>query len=152
MLFQPSMVGICETGLAELLKFVFDTFSPDDQQRLADNVFITGGCSQLPGNTLALHKHTKLIIILYAGLRNRLLKELQEMRPFQSSFTVRESKNPALDAWFGGKDFANSSEIMSCITTKADYMEKGTEYFKDYSTSNKYLVTPKNIINPQTNT
>ncbi|XP_073848208.1 actin-related protein 5 [Musca autumnalis] len=125
LLFQPSMIGMYETGVAELLKFVFDNFAPEDQQTLADNVFITGGCSQLP------------------GLKSRLVKELQEMRPFQSSFSIKESKNALLDAWFGGKDLANSSHWTSCLTTKADYMEKGTDYFKDYPTSNKYLITPQ---------
>lgn len=69
------------------------------------------------------------------------------MRPFQSTFSVNESKNASLDAWLGGKDLANSAIWTSCLTTKADYMEKGTEYFKDYPTSNKYLVTPRNVIN-----
>ncbi|XP_075166642.1 actin-related protein 5 [Haematobia irritans] len=129
LLFQPSMIGMSETGLSELLKFVFDTFDSNDQQCLASNIFITGGCSRLP------------------GLKDRLLKELQEMRPFQSTFSVRTSNNATLDAWWGGKDLVNSPHITSCITTKEDYMEKGTEYFKDYPTSNKYLSTPKSILN-----
>ncbi|XP_061391814.1 actin-related protein 5 [Musca vetustissima] len=129
LLFQPSMIGMYETGVAELLKFVFDNFSPEDQQTLADNVFITGGCSQLP------------------GLKNRLLKELQEMRPFQSSFSIKESKNASLDAWLGGKDLTNSPQWSSFLTTREDYMEKGTEYFKDYHLSNKYLITPRNVVN-----
>ncbi|XP_013107757.1 actin-related protein 5 [Stomoxys calcitrans] len=125
LLFQPSMIGMCETGLSDLLKFVFDSMPSEDQQTLADNVFITGGCSQLP------------------GLRDRLLKELQEMRPFQSTFSVRQGKNATLDAWWGGKDLVNSPCIGSCITTKDDYLENGTEYFKDYPTSNKYFPTPR---------
>lgn len=43
------MIGITETGLAELLNFIFNLFNANDQQLLANNVFLTGGCSQLPG-------------------------------------------------------------------------------------------------------
>ncbi|XP_023293865.2 actin-related protein 5 [Lucilia cuprina] len=127
LLFQPSMIGMSECGVAELLNFVFNLFNANDQQTLANNIFITGGCSKLP------------------GLKNRLLKELQEMRPFNSSFSVKESKNPLLDAWYGAKDLANSAEFKNILTNKSDYLEKGAEFFKDFPTSNKYLQTPKNI-------
>ncbi|KAM7342723.1 actin-related protein 5 [Cochliomyia hominivorax] len=127
LLFQPSMIGMSECGVAELLNFVFNLFNPTEQQLLAENIFITGGCSKLP------------------GLKHRLLKELQEMRPFNSSFHVRESKCPLLDAWNGGKDLANSAEFENILTKKSDYFEKGVDYFKDFATSNKYLVAPKII-------
>lgn len=43
------MIGMSECGVAELLNFVFNLFKPHEQQLLADNIFITGGCSKLPG-------------------------------------------------------------------------------------------------------
>jgi actin-related protein 5 len=52
LLFQPSMMGSCEAGLAETINFVLKLFSPEDQLLLADNVFLTGGCSKFPGNYL----------------------------------------------------------------------------------------------------
>lgn len=60
LLFQPSMIGLGETGLAELLNFVFHSFNLKDQQLLADNVLLTGGCSQLPGmfSTALLHNNS----------------------------------------------------------------------------------------------
>lgn len=69
------------------------------------------------------------------------------MRPFNSSFKVKESKCPLLDAWYGAKDLANSAEFKNILTNKSDYLEKGAEYFRDFATSNKCLLTPKNITN-----
>ncbi|XP_055390427.1 actin-related protein 5 isoform X2 [Condylostylus longicornis] len=48
LLFQPSMIGSGEAGLAEVMDYIFKLFNADDQQLLADNVFLTGGCSQFP--------------------------------------------------------------------------------------------------------
>lgn len=48
-LFQPSMIGVTEAGLAELIEFVLNLFPANEQQILAENIFITGSCSQIPG-------------------------------------------------------------------------------------------------------
>lgn len=139
-----------ETGVAELLNFVFNQFNTHDQQSLANNIFLTGGCSQLPGISIKIIKIVLFYINIYIlskGLKNRLLKELQEMRPFNSSFAVKESKNPTLDAWCGAKDLANSLNFKNMITKKIDFLKNGAEYFKDFPTSNKCLLTPKNISN-----
>lgn len=49
LMFQPSMMGNLEAGLAETMEYVFKHFSEEEQLLLANNVFITGGCSQFPG-------------------------------------------------------------------------------------------------------
>lgn len=49
-MFQPSMMGNLEAGLAEAMDYVFKHFTPEDQLLLANNVFLTGGTSQFPGN------------------------------------------------------------------------------------------------------
>lgn len=49
-MFQPSMMGNLEAGLAETMEYVLKHFSAEDQLLLANNVFLTGGGSQLPGN------------------------------------------------------------------------------------------------------
>lgn len=49
-MFQPSMMGNLEAGLAESMEYVFKHFTPEDQLLLANNVFLTGGASQFPGN------------------------------------------------------------------------------------------------------
>lgn len=49
LLFQPSMIGVSEAGLAELMDFVLHLFTPEEQKILAANVYVTGACSQIPG-------------------------------------------------------------------------------------------------------
>lgn len=140
LLFQPSMIGMSETGLAELINFVFNAFPLEKQQMLAGNIFITGGCSQLPGKFLKflVYTYCPYFTLLYLGLKNRLLKELQEMRPSKSIFSVKESQIPSLDGWFGARDFVNLNDCTNYFVTKLEYDENGPEYFKEYSLGNKY--------------
>ncbi|XP_039756540.1 actin-related protein 5 [Pararge aegeria] len=128
LIFQPSMMGNLEAGLAETMEYVFKHFSPEDQLLLANNVFLTGGCSQFP------------------GLKERLEKELLEMRPFQSTHKVVMAKNPSLDAWYGARDFAGSNDFEKFCISKEDYYEMGGEYFKEHHASNKYYKSPAPII------
>uniref|UniRef100_A0A1A9VW61 Uncharacterized protein n=1 Tax=Glossina austeni TaxID=7395 RepID=A0A1A9VW61_GLOAU len=114
------MIGMSETGPAELINFVFNAFPLDKQQMLADNIFITGGCSQLP------------------GLKNRLLKQLQEIRPSKSIFSIKESQIPSLDGYFGARDVVNLNDCTKYFVTKLEYDENGSEYPKEYSLGNKY--------------
>lgn len=43
------MIGSSEAGLAETIDFVLKMFDDDEQLILANNVFLTGGCSNFPG-------------------------------------------------------------------------------------------------------
>lgn len=54
LLFQPSMIGSCEAGLAETIDFVLKMFPPNEQLILANNVFLTGGCANFPGTNSIL--------------------------------------------------------------------------------------------------
>ncbi|XP_063365543.1 actin-related protein 5 [Cydia amplana] len=128
LIFQPSMMGNLEAGLAETLEYVFKHFSPEDQLLLANNVFLTGGCSQFP------------------GLKERLERELLEMRPFQSTHKVVTAKNASLDAWYGARDFAGSNEFENWCVSKEDYYELGGEYLKEHHSSNKYYKSPAPIV------
>lgn len=123
-LFQPSMVGIQEAGLAETIDYVLKLFPADDQQRLVNNVFLTGGVSKLP------------------GLIERLNKELMEMRPFESTFAVKIAKDPSLDAWNGARKFAMSSNFQKNQISRSDYDEMGGEYIKEYFAGNTFFPTP----------
>jgi actin-related protein 5 len=124
-LFQPSMMGIFEAGLAETIDYVLKMFTAEDQQRLVDNIFITGGPSKIP------------------GLQERLHKELTEIRPFQSTFKVKIAKDPSLDAWNGARKFAsNASNLQNHLFTRSDYEEFGGEYVKEFHASNRYFPTP----------
>ncbi|XP_041982359.1 actin-related protein 5 isoform X1 [Aricia agestis] len=128
LMFQPSMMGNLEAGLHETMEYVFKHFSPEDQLLLANNVFLTGGCSQFP------------------GLKERLERELLEMRPFQSTHKVVMATNPSLDAWYGARDFACSNEFENWCISKEDYYEMGGEYLKEHHASNRYQKSPAPIV------
>jgi actin-related protein 5 len=125
LLFQPSMMGICEAGLSETIDYVLKLFPAEDQQRLVDNIFITGGIAKLP------------------GLKERLMRELMEIRPFQSSFAVKIAADPSLGCWKGMKKFASSgSNVSSFSISKEEYYEQGGEYIKENALSNRYYKSP----------
>ncbi|XP_004517677.1 actin-related protein 5 [Ceratitis capitata] len=119
-LFQPSLIGCPEMGVADLIDFVLKLFPADEQQRLVNGILLTGGCSQ------------------FAGLKERLSKELLEKRPFKTPFKIYAAPSPEIDAWLGARDFANSNDFNNSLTLKSDYEEKGSDYFKDHLYSNRY--------------
>lgn len=124
LLFQPSMIGSVEAGIAETIEFVLKLYTPEQQTRLVSNVFLTGGPTALP------------------GLLNRLKRELKEMRPFGSNFQINVAKNTSLDAWYGARDFGLSGNLPEYLVTRKEYEEKGGEYLKEHSASNTYTRSP----------
>ncbi|KAH8276792.1 hypothetical protein KR026_000909 [Drosophila bipectinata] len=124
-LFQPSMIGSSEAGLAELIAFVLKLFPANEQQRLVNHVYLTGGCAQ------------------FKGLKERLAKELLEMRPFQSTFAIYEADEHSLSAWLGACAQARKSNFSQTLTTRKDYQEHGSEYFKEHKASNIFYPAPK---------
>lgn len=124
-LFQPSMIGCSEAGLAELIAFVLKLFPAEEQQRMVDHVYLTGGCAQ------------------FRGLKERLAKELLEMRPFQSQFAIYESDEHSLSAWLGACVQAEDPKFAQTLTTRQDYQEKGSEFFREHKCSNLFYPTPK---------
>ncbi|XP_048777578.1 actin-related protein 5-like [Ostrea edulis] len=124
LLFQPSMIGIEQAGIAETMDFVFKKFDTATQNKLAQNVFITGGNA------------------MFGHFKERLECELLAMRPFQSTFNVSIANNPILDAWSGARKLALSPLLTTSSITKAEYEEKGSEYMKEHCASNRYFQTP----------
>jgi actin-related protein 5 len=122
------MIGSGEAGLAETINYVLHLFAPEEQQILADNVYLTGGCSKFP------------------GLLERLDRELLEMRPFETTHRIYRAKNPALDAWYGARDFAALPNLENYLITRSEYEEYGGEYLKEYQLSNPYFPTPPPIV------
>lgn len=124
LLFQPSMIGLVEAGIAETIEFVLKRYSPELQMRLSSNVFLTGGPASFP------------------GLLDRLKRELKEIRPFGSNFQVNIAKNTSLDAWFGARDFGLSGNLSDYLVTRKEYEEKGGEFLKEHASSNFYNPSP----------
>ncbi|XP_027477634.1 actin-related protein 5 isoform X2 [Zalophus californianus] len=121
-IFQPSLIGEEQAGVAETLQYILDRYSKDVQDLLVQNVFLTGGN------------------MMYPGMKGRIEKELLEMRPFQSAFKVQLASNPVLDAWYGARDWAldhlDDDEVW---ITRKEYEEKGGEYLKEHCASNIYV-------------
>ncbi|KAF8783169.1 Actin-related protein 5 like protein [Argiope bruennichi] len=124
-LFQPTMVGIEQAGLAETIEMVLARYTINDQQKLAENVFITGGTAKLP------------------FIKDRIETELLAMRPFQSKFNVHLADDPLLDAWRGARKWAsNDDNLKKFSVTRQEYEEKGGDYLKDHICSNHYVSQP----------
>lgn len=127
-LFQPSMVGLDQAGIAETIEYLLKQYPSQIQDLLVSNVFLTGGCSLFPGFT------------------SRMEKELQEMRPFKSKFRVNIARNSSLDAWYGARDFAAQSESKEFLITREEYDEAGGEYLKEHRASNMYYPSPAPLV------
>uniref|UniRef100_A0A5F9CCA4 Actin-related protein 5 n=1 Tax=Oryctolagus cuniculus TaxID=9986 RepID=A0A5F9CCA4_RABIT len=121
-IFQPSLIGEEQAGVAETLQYILDRYPKDTQEMLVQNVFLTGGN------------------VMYPGMKARIEKELLAMRPFQSSFQVHLALNPVLDAWYGARDWAldHLNDDEAWITRK-DYEEKGGEFLREHCASNVYV-------------
>ncbi|XP_072259816.1 actin-related protein 5 [Pyxicephalus adspersus] len=120
-LFQPSLIGEDQAGLAETMQYMLDRYPQEVQQQLVQNVFLTGGN------------------VMYPGMQARMEKEMLMMRPFASTFHVSMAANPLLDAWHGASDWAlQNFESDEGWISRKEYEEMGGEYLKEHSASNCY--------------
>ncbi|XP_058827321.1 actin-related protein 5-like [Topomyia yanbarensis] len=123
-LFQPSMVGIQEAGLAGTIDYVLKLFPQETLPRLVNNILLTGGCANI------------------RGLKERLSRELMQMLSFRSTFNLKLASNPVLDGWRGANRFAMSDNFDQSLITKQTYDECGGEYLHEHLASNFYYQTP----------
>ncbi|XP_059148881.1 actin-related protein 5-like isoform X2 [Physella acuta] len=124
LLFQPSMLGLEQAGLTETMEFILGKLSADIQDRVVKYVFLTGGNAN------------------FINFKDRIDKELLQMRPFQSSYNIFSAANPSLDAWYGARKFALSPQFANSCITRKEYEEMGEGYFREHVASNKYFPTP----------
>lgn len=123
--FQPTIIGVEQAGIGEVIETILARYNAQDQQKLAENVFITGGGAMLP------------------GIKQRIEAELLQMRPFQSKFTVQLADHPILDAWKGSRKWALMDDNLKRYSiTRQEYLEKGGDYLKDHMCSNHYVMLP----------
>ncbi|TDH10741.1 hypothetical protein EPR50_G00078640 [Perca flavescens] len=133
-LFQPSPTGEDQMGLMETLQYVLARYTPEQQEALVSNVFLTGGNMQYP------------------GMKERVERELLAMRPFQSHFKVTIASRPALDAWYGARDWALEHPLSGeggaaeGWISRQEYEEKGGEYLSEHCASNVFI--PMKIAKP----
>lgn len=123
-LFQPSMIGSHQAGLAETINFVLNGYDELTSAALVSRVFLTGSCALIP------------------GLSARITKELREMRPFKSKFVVQMASDPILDSWMGARDFARDPAFEDLCISRQEYLEKGGEYITEHKSSNMFSPSP----------
>ncbi|CCC71192.1 hypothetical protein NCAS_0G03050 [Naumovozyma castellii] len=107
-LFQPSMGGQDQAGIIELCETILTKKFGSEQRKLsptalamANNLWITGGNSKLP------------------GMKERIVKEFTGFLPVGTAFNVKQSYNPSLDAWNGmAKLTLNSEDYKNTIISK----------------------------------
>nr|CAB3219963.1 actin, non-muscle 6.2-like [Phallusia mammillata] len=120
-IFQPSLVGYDQCGLSECIETVLQRYDATVQERLANNVFITGGNSKLN------------------GFIERVSVDLRKIRPHTAPVCVKHASKPSLDAWKGAAKWANSDQCQSYFISKSDYEEFGAQYYKQHSFSNRWV-------------
>lgn len=57
------MMGNFEAGLAETIEYVLKQFDSNTQLDLANNIFVTGGCANFPGNYSTYNTFKKMFEI-----------------------------------------------------------------------------------------
>jgi len=130
-LFQPSIIGCGQGGIIDTMEFILKKYDKKTAYDLAENVFLTGGPTKLP------------------GFKQRIYRELREMRPLESNINVKMSDSPMLDSWFGAKEFAKKQDLDKYLLTPEMYAEMGGDYFIEHICSNKYCPLPEAVQEPE---
>ncbi|CAB44762.1 Actin-like protein arp5 [Schizosaccharomyces pombe] len=117
-IFSPSIVGIDQAGILEIMRSILQRHSLEEQQKLVSNVLITGGLGSLP------------------GMETRIKRELTSIMPVGSSINVFRASNPLLDAWKGASEWSVTEKFKAAKVTREEYLEKGPEYIKEHSLGN----------------
>lgn len=89
--FQPSMVGMDQAGIIEVMEEVLNRFEEPLRSRMAENVFITGTPASLP------------------NFRERIYNEIRANRPVDTEVNVRVARDLSLDAWKGASMWAQKA-------------------------------------------
>jgi len=90
-LFQPSIIGNEEAGLAEATQLALQRVSSEQAVAMSRSLFVCGGVAWLPGFT------------------DRYLAEMVMARPLHDHVQVVRALDPSLDAWRGAAFWARQS-------------------------------------------
>ncbi|KAG0784336.1 hypothetical protein G6F57_012168 [Rhizopus arrhizus] len=117
-LFQPSIIGLDQAGLIESVHDIVKTFDINSRQKIMQNIFITGGYSQVP------------------GLSDRIHSSLKSIYPVHTNIKVKRANNPLLDAWRGAAMFGQDGLNEKYFVTRKEYEEYGSDYLKEHHLGN----------------
>lgn len=129
LLFQPSITGVDQAGVVEVMEdtilrrlpqelgFSGDISSCDQIKNIYSDIFITGGCA------------------LFENIQDRIRNELRCSLPTDLNFNIRVANDPILDAWRGMSKWAynqyNSNNLESFWSRK-QYEEQGVGYMAEH--------------------
>ncbi|GAA5828704.1 hypothetical protein JCM3770_003497 [Rhodotorula araucariae] len=125
-LWQPHMGGLDQAGLGEIVEHVLRGFSPPERDRLTSNIFLTGGNTLIP------------------SFSSRLSSALRPSLPVGAPLRISAPAD-ALDAWrglarwtgSGSGSGSASADARRAFVTRAEYDEKGAEWFKEHGWGNR---------------
>lgn len=118
--FQPTIAGLDQAGIVEIASNILTERMSDSPHRdnILHDIFLTGG------NTL------------FQGFEERLRAELRAVLPAEQSMHVRRANDSVLDAWKGAAQWVASSEAKEHFITRAEFLEKGSDYLKEHDMGN----------------
>ncbi|KAI9205857.1 uncharacterized protein BJ171DRAFT_499916 [Polychytrium aggregatum] len=124
-LFQPSIAGLDQAGVVEVLSDVIERFDQAAQIRMIENVFVTGGHSQYPNFT------------------TRLYNEIRALCEPSQKVNIVLARDPLLDAWKGAAKYAlahrpSSDQPSSIWIQREQWDECGHDYLIEHALSNRY--------------
>ncbi|KAJ6262895.1 Actin-1 [Drechslerella dactyloides] len=123
-IFEPSLAGVDQAGIAEVAKeMLLNRFTDEKQsEAIYRDIFLTGGYA------------------MFKGFEERMRDTLMSVLPFEAPLGVRTAKDPLNDAWRGAALWTQknigSAAWKNAAVTKAEYMEKGSEYMKEHDVGN----------------
>jgi len=106
-LFEPGLLGVEKSGIAELLYKSILNADVDSRKELSMNIILSGGTSLIP------------------GIKERLQKELEVLCPVTLKVRIFASKERNLHAWKGGSILSSLSTFQECWITHEEYQEYG---------------------------
>ncbi len=118
--FAPSMIGMENTGLGELIKIVLDCYPLQKRLELVKNVFLSGGNAQ------------------FEGFTERIQAEIQQVLPVGSEVNVTRETDLSC-SWRGAAEFAEAHLGDECWITRQQYDEMGGDYLSEHSCSNLFV-------------
>jgi len=123
-LFQPSIVGLDQAGIIEIVNDALKQFSKEQQSKMVKNIFLTGGNINFP------------------NMKQRIINEIRGILPYQTIFNVNQANDPILDAWRGAAKWSslkNQEQFKKSCITRQMYDEYGHDYLMEFPMSNRYL-------------
>lgn len=114
-LMQPTMVGIDQVGVGEMVGSSLRRLPEDYQEPVVHGtILLTGGSA------------------LFSGLDVRLATELRSKRPYGSSINAIRASDPSTDAWRGASFFAASAAFSKSVISREEYDENGPDWLRKH--------------------